>query len=380
MAAAEYFIGTLSGTSLDGIDLVLVRIDHRGNVSHHDALHWPLAADLQQQLHRLCTPAADELVRYGQADREFALATAAGVLALLARNQLPPSAVRAIGSHGQTVRHHPQLNPGFSLQLGCPHTLATATGIDVVAQFRQKDIALGGEGAPLAPALHQVLFANPKEFRVIANIGGISNITALACSADSAPLGFDTGPGNTLMDRWIAHHLQQPYDNGGAWARSGEVYQPLLNDLLNDPYFARKPPKSTGREYFTSQWLSTLLARHNVLAPVDVQATLLELSAITLAQAIAQLPQPDALPTAVYVCGGGARNHYLMERAEYWCTQLDVACKWQTTYALGVHPDWVEGVLFAWLAWAHTQRHATNLTAVTGAKRAAILGGYFPAE
>lgn len=378
--STERFIGVLSGTSLDALDLALVSIDDSGGIQQLDALNWPLPELLQQQCHELCTPGSNELVRYGIADRQFAETVAEGISALLKKNQLSASDIRAIGSHGQTVRHHPDTNPAFTLQLGCPHTIAARTGIAVVGQFRQKDIALGGEGAPLAPALHQQIFQVANEQRIIANIGGIANITYLpktgaAAEDEQQVVGFDTGPGNTLMDFWVQQHLHQAFDLEGQWAASGQVNLSLLQLLKSDPYFQKQPPKSTGREYFTPTWLQHALAAHPNLAPADVQATLLELTATTLTDAIRQIPNlsiDSAL--SVYVCGGGAHNRALIAR----CQDLLTNVNWHTTEYIGVHPDWVEAVLFAWLAWANVMGVAPDLTKVTGAARPAILGAYIP--
>ena len=386
---AGHYIGVLSGTSLDGLDIVLTTITNSGNVQQTDALNWPLPADLQQRCALLCTPGNNEIVHFGIADRQFALAAVAGIQELLSRNQLQASDIQAIGSHGQTIRHHPELTPAFSIQLGCPHTIAALSGIDVVGQFRQKDIALGGEGAPLAPALHQQLFASRERYRVIANIGGIANITALPPhqvadeSAATKVIGFDSGPGNTLMDHWVQKHLHTPFDRNGEWAAQGTADGPLLAELLSDPYFHRQAPKSTGREYFTANWLAKALQRRSQIAPENVQATLLELTARSLTDAIIQL---DGLATQheveVYVCGGGAQNKQLLKRCQELTNASNAPTKmaWHTTEALGVHPDWVEGVLFAWLAWAHCAGKQINLSSVTGASRPAILGGYFPAN
>ncbi len=382
--SAERFIGVLSGTSLDALDLALVSISSSGTITQLDALNWPLSESLQQQCHALCTPGTNELVRYGTADRLFAQTVAEGIAALLAKNDLSASDIRAIGSHGQTVRHHPDTTPAFTLQLGCPHTIAALTGIAVVGQFRQKDIALGGEGAPLAPALHQKIFQVTDEQRFIANIGGIANITYLPAATENTDqvVGFDTGPGNTLMDYWVQKHLQKEYDSNGAWAASGQVNQPLLELLQRDPYFRKAAPKSTGREYFTPVWLDNALRQlcetsNSKLTAVDIQATLLELTATTLTDAIRTIPSLHNAPeTCVYVCGGGAQNQALMQR----CQALLPAVGWRTTESIGVHPDWVEAVLFAWLAWAHVQGVAPDLRSVTGAKRPAVLGAYIPAS
>ncbi|RUO20385.1 anhydro-N-acetylmuramic acid kinase [Aliidiomarina iranensis] len=388
--SAERYIGVLSGTSLDALDLALISINSSGGITQLDALNWPLSAELQQQCHSLCTPGDNELVRYGEADRRFAEAVAEGVNALLQKNAFVANDIRAIGSHGQTVRHHPDAAPAFSLQLGCPHTIAALTGIPVVAQFRQKDIALGGEGAPLAPALHQQMFQVNNEERVLANIGGIANISHLPPSSETTlPIvGFDSGPGNTLMDYWVQKHLHKPFDHSGVWAESGVVNGALLAKLLADPYFQRPPPKSTGREYFTPAWLERALLEVNAssstsakVQAVDIQATLLELTAVSLTNAIKSvsihtIENTSQYPTTVYVCGGGAHNNALLKRCQTLCPEFS----WRTTAALGVNPDWVEAVLFAWLAWAHCHQVAIDLRAVTGAKRPSILGAYIPAN
>ncbi|RUO30160.1 anhydro-N-acetylmuramic acid kinase [Aliidiomarina sanyensis] len=373
--AAERFIGALSGTSLDGIDLVLTEISAQGEIRQLDAFNASFPEHLRNSLKRLCTPGSDEIIHLGQADRRFAEAVAQGVQTLLERNALDASAIRAIGHHGQTIRHHPELDPGFSLQIGCSHTLAAKTGIDVIGQFRQKDIALGGEGAPLAPVFHHWVFADTCETRIVANIGGIANISVLPPKTSDTPiLGYDTGPGNTLLDHWVQHHHQQHYDVGGRWAASGTVHEGLLATLLSDPYFARSAPKSTGREYFTSNWLHQRLERFESIAPADVQATLLELTAQSLTTAI-QSHLSDSQMT-VYICGGGAHNSELITR----CKALLPDVSLQTTDTLGVNVDWVEGTLFAWLAWAYVQGLTLDLTAVTGASRPARLGAYFPKD
>ncbi|WP_194757064.1 anhydro-N-acetylmuramic acid kinase [Aliidiomarina indica] len=375
----SYFIGALSGTSLDALDLALVSIDSEGSIQQQDALSWEIPAALQSSLRELCTPGNNELVHYGTADRRFAEVVAAGVQALLARNKLAPEEIRAIGSHGQTVRHHPEQGPGFTIQLGCPHTIAALTGIDVVAQFRQKDIALGGEGAPLAPLFHREVFSHPSHDRVIANIGGIANISYLRHSGDpsSQLLGFDTGPGNTLMDDWIQRHHHQAYDIGGRWAATGTVHQGLFDTLMSDPYFSRRPPKSTGREYFTPGWLHHRLERFEQIQPEDVQATLLECTVQSLCEAIRELISGSSNShTEIFFCGGGAHNTELLAR----CAVLLPECTIATTDELGIQVDWVEAVLFAWLAWCHCEGKVLDLTSVTGASRPTILGAYFPSQ
>lgn len=375
MKQDELYLGILSGTSLDALDIVLVAIAADGSLRHQAAMNWPLPQPLRKLCHQLCTPGTNELVRYGTADRLFAQTAAEGVLHLLKQENVDTDAVTAIGSHGQTVRHHPDLSPGFTLQLGCPHTLAALTKIDVIAQFRQKDIAFGGQGAPLAPAFHDKVFRSPQRNRVIVNIGGITNLTLLPADPDGTVIGFDSGPGNTLMDDWIYRHHQHHYDVNGHWAASGEVHPQLLQLLLSDPYFAKAAPKSTGREYFTPQWLHRALEHFSAIPPADVQATLAELTAQSLCSAIATTAKQHQLKLdEVYVCGGGVHNQHLLNR----CAALLPTSQWQSTASLGVDPDWVEGALFAWLAWCHCHKKAPDLSKVTGAAKVSILGAHFP--
>ena len=367
---AELFVGLISGTSMDGIDAVLVADDgHSCRLLAHHAHCYPEA--LRQCLHALCLPGDNEIDRLGEADRAVAACFAEATHAVLAAADVKASAVRAIGSHGQTIRHRPQAQWPFTLQLGDANTLAALTGIDTVADFRRADMAAGGQGAPLVPAFHQALLAKAGQPRVVVNIGGIANVTWLP-GDDSPVLGFDTGPGNTLMDRWCQRHRHQPFDAGGAWAASGQPDTALLATLLADPYFQLPAPKSTGREQFHLAWLETQAgARLHALAPEDVQATLLQLPASTLARAI----QPLAPRGEVLVCGGGAHNQRLMAALAAQLPQWQVT----TTSAMGVDGDYLEAMAFAWLAARHVRRQPGNLPAVTGARYATVLGGYYPA-
>jgi len=277
----------------------------------------------------------------------------------------------AIGSHGQTIRHRPPGSPEgtFTLQIGDPNLIAELTGINTVADFRRRDMAAGGQGAPLVPAFHRAIFHSPNKNRVIVNIGGMANITWLP--AQGPVIGFDTGPGNVLMDTWIAEHLGKSYDQDGAWATSGQVCTTLLAELLAEPYFKMLAPKSTGRENFNRSWLEDHL-RRLVSTPAlgDIQATLLELSAITIADSIKGL---DQIPKEVFVCGGGAYNTALMQRLARLMPQDSVA----STAALGVDPQWIEAMAFAWLAQQTLNHRPGNLREVTGATREVILGGVY---
>ncbi|HDX8381232.1 TPA: anhydro-N-acetylmuramic acid kinase [Aeromonas salmonicida] len=365
----ERYIGLMSGTSMDGIDAVLVMMDEdelrvEAAISHP----WPTA----RELHELCTPSDNEIDRMGVADnlvaREFATATHA----LLAKAGLTPKDIRAIGSHGQTIRHRPQL--GFTLQIGNAALLAALTGIDVIADFRTMDMALGGQGAPLVPAFHQALFAKPGALRVVLNLGGIANISVLPGNADGV-YGFDTGPANTLLDGWYRRH--QPdggnYDASGQWAASGQLIPSLLAKLLAHPYFAAPAPKSTGREMFTLDWLDGELAG-SAYAPVDVQRTLQALTCHSIARQLPALDEAQSRPE-LFVCGGGAHNAPLLSELANLLPGWRIA----STTELGIAPDWMEGAAFAWLAQRFIHRQPGNLPAVTGASRLAVLGALYPA-
>ena len=368
---SERYIGLMSGTSMDGIDAVLVTLDGETLRVEAALCHpWPEAT--ARELHALCTPGENEIDRMGVADNRVAQEFAAATLALLAKAGLEPKDIRAIGSHGQTVRHRPQL--GFTLQIGNAALLAALTGIDVVADFRTLDMALGGQGAPLVPAFHQAIFAKPHALRVVLNLGGIANISVLPGHADGV-YGFDTGPANTLLDGWYRRH--QPdggdYDAGGQWAASGQLGPALLEKLLAHPYFAAPAPKSTGREMFTLDWLDGELAGTDY-APVDVQRTLQALSCHSIAR---QLPAVDEAkkPAELFVCGGGAHNAPMLAELAALLPRWRIA----STAELGLAPDWVEGAAFAWLAQRFVTRQPGNLPAVTGASRPAVLGALYPA-
>ena len=269
---------------------------------------------------------------------------------------------------GQTVRHHPE--QGFSLQIGSPSLLAELTGIDVIADFRSRDLAAGGQGAPLVPAFHQWLLSCPTQTRTLVNIGGFANLTVLRPGQPVA--GFDSGPGNALMDNWTQRHTGLPYDANGDWARQGHPHQALLNRMLADPYFARTGPKSTGREYFHEGWLAAHLQHSTGIPAADVQATLAMLTATTIAHSV-ELAASDT--KELFVCGGGARNGHLMALLQ----QMLPAQIVQSTEVLGVSPDWMEAIAFAWLAWRFDQRLSGNLPSVTGASGERILGALHPA-
>lgn len=362
MSSESLFVGLMTGTSLDGVDAVLASVTRAGTrmlAHHHTNFPTALRADLQ----RLCRPGDDEIDLAGACHRALGEHYARVVAALLSEAGVPAATVTAIGCHGQTVRHRPG-DRGFSLQLGCPDTLAVSTGVPVISNFRNKDMVLGGQGAPLAPRFHEHAFGDPRERRVILNLGGIANVSLL----DKGKLagGFDTGPANTLLDQWHQRHRGGDYDPQGEWAAGGEVIPTLLDSLLGDPYFHRPPPKSTGREYFHQDWLAPHLSTD--MAPRDVQATLAELTARTVAEAISGFHADRLL-----VCGGGVHNRDLLGRLARHCG-LPAA----STEGAGVAPEWVEAAAFAWLAWAFWERVPGNAPPVTGASRPAVLGHLSP--
>lgn len=367
MHEAEQYVGLMSGTSLDGVDAVLVEFRDHSPPRLLKSHYLPYDDALRAQLLALHTPQADEIHRAACAANELADLYASAVEGLIAGQVR--GTIRAIGCHGQTLRHRP--DSGYTLQIGNAALLAERTGISVVADFRSRDIAAGGQGAPLVPAFHAHLLRHPTHHRVITNIGGIANVTDLPAAGPVR--GWDTGPGNMLMDGWVQRHQHTRYDREGAWATSGTVRPDLLDALLSHPYLALPPPKSAGREQFNLAWLDERLRQFSApSAPADVQATLLEFTAHTLAKAIRQ---ECAEAREVYVCGGGAHNAALMARLR----ALMPARLVDTTHALGVDPDWMEAMAFAWLARQTLHAEPGNLPSVTGARGERILGALYPA-
>ena len=368
------YIGLMSGTSLDGIDAVLAKIGPNGETSAQAAVSAPFSPELRQTLFDLQTPGANELHRERQAGIALALAYAEVVSQLLKKENLKPSDITAIGAHGQTIRHQPHLGDmAYSHQTLNPALLAEKTGIDVVADFRSRDLAAGGHGAPLVPAFHAQQFTSSENLAIL-NIGGIANLTLLPTSG--AVTGFDCGPGNILMDAWIAKHQGNTFDESGNWALQGKVNEALLKVMLSDSFFIKIPPKSTGRDDFHLNWLQEKMGKDHHQAE-DVQATLLHLTAHSALEAlVSHAPQTQKL----IVCGGGAKNNALMNllkvKAQHLFQQpLEII----TSDAAGIDPQLVEGLAFAWLAWAHKEKRPANLPAVTGAKGPRILGAYYPA-
>lgn len=423
------YIGMMSGTSLDGMDAVLCQFDNdsNGTTSQPMQLLATYSQDfpprLREVLLALCqpngvqelTPSSNEpnsdtnsnpnreptsepkseLDWLGWASKEYGEFASVVVNKLLQKVNVDSDAVLAIGCHGQTVRHRPQM--GFSLQLVDANIIAERTGISVVSDFRRRDMAVGGQGAPLVPAFHQALFSAPDSTRILLNLGGIANITVLPATAEtpsdsqvnsqpvnSQPInsqlidnvvGYDTGPANLLLDAWTALHTDNDYDAGGAWAQSGQVIEPLLNQLLTHPFFARSYPKSTGREAFNLKWLQDELhqfdqtSAHTRYSTADIQATLTELTAVSASTQINTFIN-DQESVSVYVCGGGALNKYLMARLQAHLPH----CTVDTTVSLGLDPTWVESVAFAWLARQTIMGETGNLPAVTGANKGVVLG------
>jgi anhydro-N-acetylmuramic acid kinase len=361
------YIGLMSGTSMDAIDAVLVSF-HADQITIHGTHSHPYPAELAASLRRL-SQNEGTLDEASAVDHRLGHLFAEAALAVIKKSAIPLRQIRAIGSHGQTLRHQPSPPNPFSLQVGDPSIIAERTGIAVVADFRKRDLAAGGQGAPLAPAFHNDFFGQPGQSRCILNLGGIGNITWLPGNATQPAIGFDTGPGNGLMDAWILKNRGQAFDASGRWARQGKVDEGLLKTMLADRYFSRPAPKSTGKEHFNLNWVERMIAQHTHLAAEDVQRTLLELTVRTV---IAQLPDQHC---DLYVCGGGALNDYLMARFSESMPAIAVS----TTSPLGLDPEWVEGVAFAWLAQRFMDAKPGNLPAVTGASGERILGALYPA-
>lgn len=364
VANVELYIGVMSGTSLDGVDAVLVDFSGgRHRVVGKSFL--PYEQSLRDQLLGMHESRFDEIHQASLLGNQLARSYATATKALLRKSGVRPEEVQALGCHGQTIRHRP--DAGYTTQLGNGALLAELTGITVVCDFRSRDIAAGGQGAPLVPAFHQAAFADPAAHRVIVNLGGIANLTDLPRSGRVR--GFDTGPANMLLDAWAQRHLGKPYDEGGAWSRSGKVIPSLLDAMLGNEYFSRRPPKSTGRDLFNLAWLDSYLVGNEDAA--DVQATLLALTAQSIAR---DVRNHCAGATELYCCGGGAANRALVEAIAAALPHVRVG----VTGELGVDADWVEACAFAWLARQTLHLQPGNLAAVTGAIGARVLGAIYP--
>jgi len=369
----ELFIGLMSGTSVDSIDAALIEFenDTLRIISTHE---HPLPIELRNEVIELCQPGTDEINRLGRIDRKLGALFADAAIALLEKQKLAAEQISAIGSHGQTIRHHPcsdtvNSSQGFTLQIGDPNTIAAITQITTVADFRRRDVALGGQGAPLAPIFHQAMFASSSHNRAVINIGGIANISYLPI--DGEPMGFDCGPGNGLMDLWIQRHRGENYDNKGQWASEGKYNTKLLTELQNEPYLELPFPKSTGRELFNEKWLNYKLSKVDISNTADIQATLLEFTARTIQAHISILP---ATISQIFLCGGGAYNSLLTARLKSLLQPSTIF----STSALDIAPEWVEAAAFAWLARQTLRGLPGNLPSVTGASSLSILGAVYP--
>ncbi|KLV09659.1 anhydro-N-acetylmuramic acid kinase [Photobacterium aquae] len=374
--ARELYIGVMSGTSLDGVDVALVAMDQAQKVELLASVDFPMPDPLKAALLDVCIGQPTTLKQIGELDHQLGQLFADAILYLLEKTDVAADQITAIGNHGQTVFHQPDGQWPFTTQLGDANIIAARTGITTVADFRRKDMALGGQGAPLVPAFHRYLFEQRDSTTVILNIGGIANISVLR--PDMPVLGYDTGPGNMLMDAWVYQHLGQKYDQGGVFAASGHVQETLLAQLMADPYLARTYPKSTGREHYNLPWLESQIVQYQsavdeTLAAEDVQATLLAFTAATIAEQVQLFdegPQPQLL-----VCGGGGNNPQLMARLAALLPDWSVA----NTRDAGVDPDYMEAMAFAWLARQRMHGLPSNVPEVTGASRLASLGVIYPA-
>lgn len=363
------FIGVMSGTSLDGIDVVMAVIDEH-MVAQQASYSHPIPQALRQQILAICQGQSLTLSQLGQLDTRLGRLFAEAVQALLRQQGLSGEDITAIGCHGQTVWHEPQGDAPNTLQIGDNNHIAAATGITVVGDFRRRDMALGGQGAPLVPAFHHAVLMHPTERRMVLNIGGIANLSLLL--PGQTLRGFDTGPGNMLLDAWIWRQQGKPYDKDGVWGAGGSVVWPLLQQMLSDPYFALSAPKSTGREYFNLSWLEQQLSTFPGVPAQDVQATLVELTATTIAQQVLLSGGCDRL----LVCGGGGHNPSLMARLASQLSGTEV----MSTDSAGISGDDMEALAFAWLAWCTLSGLPGNLPSVTGAREASVIGAIFPAN
>ncbi len=356
----EIYIGLMSGTSLDGVDVVLCEIDEN-SCNLIDALEYPITKELKDDILTMIE-SKNSLELFGEIDCRLGLLFTNSVNALLKKSNIDSSNIKAIGSHGQTLWHKPDGKYPFSMQLGDPNIITVNTGITVISDFRRKDIALGGQGAPFAPAFHEFLFSNISEHIAIVNIGGMSNITVL----NEKLIGYDMGCGNVLIDMHIYEHKNLAYDKDGEWAKSGKINFELLDTMLLDNYFSLPYPKSTGREYFNAQWLTDKLnlIKSKNLKIEDIQRTLLELTAISISNEVLKFNRDLLL-----LCGGGAKNTFLLERLKILMPNIEVA--------IAINADYIEAMTFAWLAYKRIHKESVNLKDVTGASKNTILGGIY---
>jgi len=371
---SKLYIGLMSGTSVDGIDAALVDLSDTKPLLIATHSH-KIPADIKQRIEALCTPGSNEIDLLGKLDIELGQLFAAATQALLNTNNLTAKAIAAIGCHGQTIRHRPPSaagEHGFSLQIGDPNTIAEATGITTVADFRRRDMAAAGQGAPLTPAFHLAIAPPAVNTCAFLNLGGIANLTLI--HHQRLVSGFDIGPANSLLDAWIAHKKNSAYDASGAWAKSGVVHDGLLKRLTSHAYFNLSSPKSTGREIFNLEWIKQHIEQESASSPpiedADVQATLLQLTCTTIAKACQSLPHS---PEIIYCCGGGTSNTFLMEQLAKSCLPSELT----TTNVLDIAPDWIEACAFAWLASQTLMRKPIAVSAATGGQHNTLLGGVY---
>ncbi|MCU4677463.1 anhydro-N-acetylmuramic acid kinase [Catenovulum sp. 2E275] len=362
----ELYIGLMSGTSADGVDASLISLDN-GKITSLSQSYLAFDRQFKRQIIALYQTQKNEIEVLGQTACQLSEVYAQAVFDLLAKSNVSATQITAIGCHGQTIRHRPDLTTPFTLQICDYAKLAELVGIDVIGDFRSADIAAGGQGAPLVPAFHKAIFPAAEIDQVVVNIGGIANLTLIKNNGYIA--GFDTGPGNGLMDEWCEFNTGQPYDKNGRWAGSGQSIQTLLDKLLTAPFFTKKGPKSSGREVFNLSWLQHYLTE--VYSAQDVQATLLNLTSQSIAQAI----QNVSHTADVWVCGGGVHNQTLMQQLQ---ADLGYNYRLNSTQVLNIAPDWIEADCFAWLAYCFKHKIPANLPQVTGAKKTKILGCLYP--
>jgi anhydro-N-acetylmuramic acid kinase len=365
-----YFIGLMSGTSVDAVDAALISV-RDNSITLIDAINTAIPDETRRDILALCNSGADEIQRMKTLDRQLGMLFANAALELLRKTGTSPRNITAIGSHGQTIRHRPDSKPAFTLQIGDPSTIAEITGITTVADFRQRDIAAGGQGAPLLPLFHRNALIKNNDDAVL-NLGGIANISLTEQHSDKL-IGFDTGPGNVLLDHWIGTSLGKKYDHKGEWAKSGQLSATLLECLLDEDYFSRAQPKSTGRELFNSPWLDRKLdaCETNYLSNQDVQCTLVELTAVSVARGIRE---QISSPGRVIVCGGGVHNQFLLDRIRAHLPKNTCVIP---SDDVGIPADWVEAVAFGWFAYNTLNRKASNVPSCTGARGERILGGVY---
>lgn len=365
----DLYVGLMSGTSLDGIDAVLVRFENE-QPTVLESMCVDISSSLKDEIKSLINPTENEINRLMALDVQLGKQFANAAEQLMTKANLKKEHITAIGSHGQTIRHFPTAEHPTTLQIADPNIIAEVTGITTVADFRRRDMAAGGQGAPLVPAFHQQIFRDAKKNRVILNLGGIANITLLPNDKNKPVIGFDTGTATTLMNHWIQQQQSKSFDESGKWAASGTVNEDFLKELLNDNYFELTPPKSTGTEYFNPAWLSKKLSAFPFLAAEDVQASLSAFTATTIKNAINEYANEAE---EIIVCGGGVHNDFLLQQLKAFLPNIEI----NSSKKYGLDPDYIEATAFAWLAKQTMEHKAGNLPEVTGAKRAVVLGGVY---